>query len=70
VYGKWACKGEHLERSTERAAGLGDSIRTEKVTETIERNARGELVYRQVVTVLDPKGVKPTEQTAVFPAVR
>ena len=70
VYGKWACKGEHLERSTERTAGLGDSIRTEKVTETIERNAKGELVYRQTVTVLNPKGIKPSERSAVFPPAR
>jgi hypothetical protein len=67
VYGKWTCKGARLTRSAERTAGLGDSIRTEKVAESIERNAEGELVYRQTVSA---KGVKPSERVVVFPAAR
>jgi hypothetical protein len=57
--GRWACKGNHLERSRERTAGLGDVIRSEKVVETLERNAAGDLVLRETVTVLNPKGIPP-----------
>jgi hypothetical protein len=68
--GHWSCNTEHLERSSERVAGLGDSIRTEKVVEVLERNPAGDLVHRVTVTVLEPKGVKPASREAVFQAIR
>jgi hypothetical protein len=68
--GHWSCKAEHLERHSERVAGLGDSIRTERVEEVLERSASGDLVHRVNVTVLDPKGIKPSSREAVFPAAR
>jgi hypothetical protein len=70
AYTRWHCKDNRLERSSERMAGLGDSIRTERVEEVLERNAAGDLVHRQTITVLEPKGVKPTTRESVFPAVR
>jgi hypothetical protein len=68
--GRWACKGNHLERSRERTAGLGDEIRSEKVVETLERNAAGDLVLRETVTVLKPPGSKPKVTESRFPAAR
>ena len=68
--GRWSCKGGHLVRSSERTAGLGDSIRTERVDEVLQRNPAGDLVHRVTVTVLDPKGIKPASRESVFPAVR
>jgi hypothetical protein len=68
--GHWSCKGEHLERRSERTSGLGDAIRTERVEDVLERNAAGDLVHRTTVTSLDPKGIKPSIREAVFPAVR
>jgi hypothetical protein len=70
AFGRWACKGERLERSAERVAGLGDSIRTERMDEVLERNAAGDLVHRTTIATLDPKGIKPVIREAVFPAVR
>ncbi len=67
--GRWACKGEHLERTRERTAGLGDAIRTEKVVETLERNAAGDLVFREAVTVIDSPA-KPKVNEARFAAAR
>ena len=66
----WTCRGDHLERRSERMAGLGDSIRTERIDEVIERNAAGDLVHRETVTVLDPKGIKPSVREARFPSAR
>ena len=68
--GRWACKDKHLERSRERTAGLGDAIRTEKVVETLERNAAGDLVLKTAITVLTPPGPAPKVVEARFPAVR
>ena len=68
--GRWACRGNHLERSRERTAGLGDEIRSEKVVETLERNAGGDLVLRETVTVLKPPGSKPKVTESRFPAAR
>ena len=67
--GRWACKGNRLERSKERTAGLGDVIRREKVAETLERNAAGELVYRETVEVVGAKGA-PKVTEARFPPIR
>ncbi len=66
---RWSCKGERLERNSERMAGLGDSIRTERVDEVLERNPAGDLVHRTTVTTLEPKGIKPAIREAVFPAI-
>ena len=68
--GRWACKGNRLERSRERTAGLGEEIRTEKVVETLERNAAGDLVLRETVTVLNPNGVPSKVTESRFPAAR
>jgi hypothetical protein len=68
--GRWACKGNRLERSKERTAGLGDEIRKEKVVETLERSAAGDLMLRETVTVATPPGSKPKVTEARFPAVR
>jgi hypothetical protein len=68
--GRWACKGDHLERSKERTAGLGDAIRTEKVVETLERSAAGDLLLRETVTIVDAAGAKPKVSEARFAAVR
>ncbi|HEY2627605.1 MAG TPA: hypothetical protein VGI57_00685 [Usitatibacter sp.] len=68
--GRWSCKSGHLERHNERMSGLGDSIRTERVEEVLERSAAGDLVHRTAITTLDPKGIKPAIREAVFPAAR
>lgn len=65
--GRWSCKGERLERRSERTAGVGDVIRTERVDEVLERNAGGDLVHRVSVTVLEPRGIKPSSRESVFP---
>ena len=67
--GRWTCKGERLERSKERTAGLGDAIRTEKVVETLERNAAGDLVYRETATLVGGKA-PPTVTESRFPATK
>jgi hypothetical protein len=68
--GRWSCKGGNLERRSERTAGVGNVIRTERVDEALERNPAGDLVHRTTVTVLEPKGIKPSSRESVFPAVR
>ena len=68
--GRWTCKDARLERRSERTAGLGDVIRTERVEEALERNGAGDLVYRQAVMIVDPPGGKPVSSEARFPAVR
>ena len=68
--GRWTCRGERLERHKERTAGIGDVIRTEKVVETLERNAAGELVYREAITVAGAQGAAPKVNEARFAAVR
>ena len=68
--GRWSCKASHLERRKERTAGLGDMIRTEKVVETLERNAQGDLVYKEAASVVGAKDAAPKITEARFPAVR
>jgi len=68
--GRWSCKGGRLERSKERTAGLGDIIRTEKVVETLERNAQGDLVYKEAASVVGAKDAAPKITEARFPVVR
>ena len=68
--GRWSCKGTRLERAKERTAGLADMIRTEKVLESLERNAQGDLVYREAVSVVGAKQAAPKVTEARFPAAR
>ena len=68
--GHWSCKDGKLERSKERTAGLADIIRTEKVVETLERNAAGDLVLRETVTIIKPGTGAPKVTEARFPAVK
>ena len=68
--GRWTCKDAHLERRSERAAGLGEVMRTERVEERLERNSAGDLVYRETLTVIKPPGGKPKVTEARFPAAR
>ena len=56
---QWRCRSGRLERSYSVSAGLGDTVRTERVEETIERNAAGELVLRKLVTGMDLRGKEP-----------
>ena len=67
--GRWSCKDNRLERSKERTAGLADMIRTEKVVETLEKNAAGDLVYRESATVVGGKN-PPKVIEARFAAIR
>jgi hypothetical protein len=67
--GRWSCKSNRLERTRERTAGLADMIRTEKVAETLERNAAGDLVLRESVTVAGVSGAQPKVNEAHFRAV-
>jgi hypothetical protein len=68
--GRWTCRDGKLERSKERTAGLADIVRTEKVVETLERNAAGDLVLRETVTIVKPGTGAPKVTEARFPAVR
>jgi hypothetical protein len=56
---QWRCRNGRLERTYTVSAGLGDAVRTERVEETLERNAAGELVFRKLVTTMDLKGKEP-----------
>jgi len=67
--GKWACKDDHLERSSERMAGSGGEIRTESLAQTLRR--RGDfLVLTDTVRVVDPPGGKPRTTEVRFRAAR
>ena len=67
--GRWSCKGGRLERSKERTAGLGDVVRTEKLTETLQKDAAGDLIYRESAMVVGGKN-PPKVLEARFPAAR
>jgi len=66
--GEWRCEGTRLARTWERTAGLGDAIRTERVLETLERDAAGRLVHRESVTVIEGGGRGRLEETRFEPA--
>ena len=67
--GKWTCRGDHLERSSERMAGSGGEIRTEKLEQSLRR--KGEvLVLTDTVAVVDPPGGKPRTSEVRFRAAR
>ncbi len=53
---RWACRNGRLERRGQRTSGLGDVLRTERVEETLARDAAGDLVYTETVTTVDPPG--------------
>ena len=61
----WRCKGDALERDSERTAGLGDNIRTERVQERLSKSGR-DLLYTESVTVVDPVGGKPKKTEIRF----
>lgn len=63
---RWMCKGARLERRTQRTAGLGNVLNTERVEETFARDAAGDLVYTETITVIDPPGGKPRSSEAHF----
>jgi hypothetical protein len=63
---KWTCKEGRLERRNDRTIGLGEAIRTERVEETLSRNASGELVYSETVT----SGGAPKRSEARFKPAR
>jgi len=56
--GKWTCRGERLERSSENMAGVGDEIRTDRLDESLRREGDA-LVYSETRTTIDPPGGKP-----------
>lgn len=67
--GKWACKADHLERSSERMAGSGGEIRTESLQQSLRR--RGAiLVLTDTVAVIDPPGGKRRTTEIRFHAAR
>ncbi len=49
----WQCAGERLSRSSQHTRGLGDDIRTERVEESLERDAAGALVHREIATIVE-----------------
>jgi hypothetical protein len=63
---RWTCKDGRLERRNDRTIGLGEAIRTERVEETLSRNAAGELVYSETVT----SGGAPKRSEARFRPAR
>ena len=67
---RWRCKGARLERSSERTAGLGDVLKTERVEESLARDANGDLVYSETLTTVDPPGGKPRKTEAKFKLAR
>lgn len=68
--GRWTCRAGRLERRSTRTAGLGDVLRTERVEEVLERDAKGDLVYSETVTVVEPPGGKPKRSEARFRLAR
>lgn len=68
-FGKWSCKDDHLERSSERMAGAGGVVRTEKVEQSVRRKGDA-LVFADTVTIIDPPGGKPRTNEVRFKAVR
>jgi hypothetical protein len=70
--GKWTCKGARLERRNDRAAGLGNVLRTERVEEVLSKDAgTGDLLYTETITVVEPPGKgAPTKSEARFKLAR
>jgi hypothetical protein len=67
----WACEGTILKRTSERYSGIGDRVRTLEVTETFEKGESGELLYRGIVTEVEPRRGKPQSSELRFlPAPR
>lgn len=67
--GTWLCQGERLERVTERMSGVGGVIRTDRVEQSLAREA-GALVYREVLTTIDPPGGKARRTESRFRLVK
>ena len=66
---KWACRAGRLERVNTVLVGLGDTVRTDRVEEILERNAAGELVWRKVVTAANQVR-EPVRSEWRYPAVK
>ena len=49
----WECAGGRLVRRSQHTRGLGDSVRTERVEESLERDGAGALVHREVATIVE-----------------
>lgn len=67
--GKWSCRDDHLERSSERMAGAGGVVRTEKLEQSLRRKGEA-LVLADTVTIVDPPGGKPHTTEISFRASR
>ncbi|MEO7741898.1 MAG: hypothetical protein ABIR98_03060 [Usitatibacter sp.] len=67
---KWTCKGNRLERRNERTSGLGEVLRTERVEETLSRDASGELVYTETVAPIGKSPAAPRRSEARFRPAR
>lgn len=63
---RWACRSGRLERKSQRTGGLGDVLNTDRVEETLSRDAAGDLVYTEIITRIDPPGGKPQKSEARF----
>jgi hypothetical protein len=66
----WTCKDGRLTRSAQRTSGLGDAVRTERIEETLERSAAGDLVHRETRTAVDGAPGKALGFEAHFPSAR
>lgn len=67
--GKWTCKGDRLERSSENYTGVGNEIRTERLEESLRRDG-DVLVYANTRTTIDPPGGKPRSSQIRFRSAR
>jgi hypothetical protein len=65
----WECSGERMLRRSEHIRGLGDNVRTERVEESLERDAAGALVHREVATIVEG-GHGTRTRIAHYPAAR
>lgn len=63
---RWSCRGNRLERKSERTGGLGDVMTTNRIEETLSVDAKGDLVYSETVTRIDTPGGKPQKTEARF----
>lgn len=67
--GRWACKGTQLERRFDRMSGVGDSIREERIEQSLAREGEA-LLFRELVTPIDPPGGKPGRVESRFRLAR
>ena len=67
--GKWTCSSGRLQRSSEHLTGIGDSVRTERLDESLRREG-DVLVYSETRTTIDPPGGKPKAHEVRFRSAR